>query len=103
MTVPDRLGHGQPHAHALSCPLRGGERSMTAVRWDQRAVARVTVQGTSTDQNLFTSAVTDRGWLALESDVPDGLTALAAGRARYTVEVRFPGSPYRAVNGARQQ
>jgi hypothetical protein len=76
---------------------------MTAVGWDQRAVARVTVQGTSTDQELFTSAVADRGWVALESDVPEGLTACVAGRARYTVEVRFPGSPYRAVNGARQR
>ncbi|MFC8350030.1 hypothetical protein [Streptomyces sp. NPDC057280] len=76
---------------------------MAAVRWDQRAVASVTVQGTVTDQKLFTDSVDEQGWLVVESHVPTGLSTLTAGYARYTVEVRFPGSAYRAVSGARQR
>ncbi|SEE37079.1 hypothetical protein SAMN05428938_8034 [Streptomyces sp. KS_5] len=76
---------------------------MGSVRWDQRAVAQVKVRGTATDQQLFTAAVTEEGWLELESDVPDGLTAVAEGCAEYTVEVRFAGSGFRAVTGARQR
>ncbi|MEU5342712.1 hypothetical protein AB0H18_18040 [Streptomyces sp. NPDC020766] len=76
---------------------------MSAVRWDQRAVAQVTVRGTATDQELFTSALSEQGWVELDSSVPTGLTPLTEGRAEYLVEARFPGSSYRAVTGARQR
>ncbi|MGX1541317.1 hypothetical protein [Streptomyces adustus] len=47
--------------------------------------------------------MTEQGWLLVESGVPGNSTALAAHVADYTVEVRFPGSSYRAVTGARQR
>ncbi|MER5473070.1 hypothetical protein [Streptomyces sp. NPDC002685] len=76
---------------------------MAAVRWDQRAVAQVVLRGTATDQELFVEAVEDQGWIIVDSRTPVGLSALAAGCAHYTVEIRFPGSSFRAVTGARQR
>ncbi|MFF4763334.1 hypothetical protein [Streptomyces sp. NPDC001292] len=76
---------------------------MAGVHWDLRAVAQVTVHGTATDQKLFTDALDEQGWIAVGSRVPAVVTALAAGLADYTVEVRFPGSAYCAVTGARQR
>ncbi|MFJ6937247.1 hypothetical protein [Streptomyces sp. NPDC101132] len=72
------------------------------VRWDQRAVALVELRGTLTDRQLFEEAVAARGWPVLERRGRE-VTAVTEGVAWYVVEVRFPGSEFRSVVGARQR
>ncbi|WP_424213165.1 hypothetical protein ACN20G_14350 [Streptomyces sp. BI20] len=69
---------------------------------DHRAVARVLIRGTLTDQELFEQALTAAEWPFFDkrgrqaSYTEDTL-------AWYTVEVRFAGSRFRAVTGARER
>ncbi|MFF5445861.1 hypothetical protein [Streptomyces sp. NPDC012888] len=68
--------------------------------WDQRAVALVELRGTATDHELFESALQARGWPVLERR-GTRVTAVTESRAWYVVELRFPGSSFRAADGGR--
>ncbi|MEV7420576.1 hypothetical protein [Streptomyces sp. NPDC089919] len=75
---------------------------MTGAKWDQRAVALVELRGTTTDTDLLEEALAARGWPVLEKRAgPAG--PLVDRRGWYVVEVRFPGSSFRAVTGARHR
>ncbi|OEJ32427.1 hypothetical protein [Streptomyces subrutilus] len=70
--------------------------------WDQRAVALVVLRGTATDRGIFEAEVAAQGWDVLERDGP-AATPTAESTCAYLVEVRFPGSGYRATTGARER
>ncbi|MFJ7158371.1 hypothetical protein ACIQUQ_26005 [Streptomyces sp. NPDC101118] len=70
--------------------------------WDQRAVALVELRGTTTDSDLFEEALAARGWPVLEKRAGP-VSAIVDRLGWYTVELRFPGSSFRAVTGARHR
>ncbi|QES49555.1 hypothetical protein DEJ50_18835 [Streptomyces venezuelae] len=76
--------------------------AVPVVRWDQRAVALAELRGTATDRELWEAALAERGWPVLERR-GTSVTPVTEARAWYVVEIRFPGSRFRAVTGARQR
>ncbi|WP_371617327.1 hypothetical protein [Streptomyces sp. NBC_00454] len=70
--------------------------------WDLRAVALIALRGTETDRRLFEEEVAVQEWEVLEKEGP-ALTPSAEGDCSYVVELRFRGSSYRAVTGARER
>ncbi|MEW2259834.1 hypothetical protein [Streptomyces sp. NPDC047869] len=72
------------------------------VRWDQRAVALVELRGSATDQALFEDALGQHEWPVLDQQGPS-VSSQGVRVIRYTVELRFPGSSFRAVTGARHR
>ncbi|MER5762035.1 hypothetical protein [Streptomyces sp. NPDC002082] len=74
--------------------------SGTVGRWDQRAVVRVELRCTEADFELFEAEVQVRGWKVLERPAtpwppPDR-------RQPCVLELRFPGSRFRACDAARE-
>ncbi|MEV7612884.1 hypothetical protein [Streptomyces sp. NPDC089799] len=71
--------------------------------WDQRVVAADVLTGTATDRGLLEEGVAAAGWEVLVREGPAEASATTEGVWQYLVEVRFPGSAYRASTGGRER
>lgn len=72
--------------------------------FDQRAVVVAELRATTDETKMLTEALDARGWQILSrvDMTSEDPSPLYESTARYTLEVRFPGSRFRAAAGARE-